>query len=222
MVPEGEVMMAESEHIRVMTVDDHEILTGGIRFLLLAFDDIELVGEAHSGKDALRLCDEVHPDVILMDMMMPDMNGVETTKAIRKQYPDVQVLVLSSFHNGDLVHGAMQAGAVGYLLKGLSMDELAEAIRAAKAGRHTLAQEAVQALVESAGSPRKPGDALSDREREVLALLVSGKSNAEIAEQLVISLPTVKSHVSHVLSKLGVANRAAAASLAIKHNLIPH
>ena len=118
MVPEGEVMMAESEHIRVMTVDDHEIVTGGIRFLLLAFDDIELVGEAHSGKDALRLCDEVHPDVILMDMMMPDMNGVETTKAIRKQYPDVQVLVLSSFHNGDLVHGAMQAGAVGYLLKG--------------------------------------------------------------------------------------------------------
>jgi NarL family two-component system response regulator LiaR len=205
-----------------MTVDDHEILTGGIRFLLLAFDDIELVGEAHSGKDALRLCAEVHPDVVLMDMMMPDMDGVETTKAIREQYPDVQVLALSSFHNGELVRGAMQAGAVGYLLKGLSMDELAEAIRAANAGRHTLAQEAVQALVESAGSPRKPGDDLSDRELEVLALLVSGKSNAEIAEQLVISLPTVKSHVSHVLSKLGVANRAAAASLAIKHNLVPH
>jgi NarL family two-component system response regulator LiaR len=215
-------MMTESELIRVMTVDDHEILTGGIRFLLLAFDDIELVGEAHSGKDALRLCAEVHPDVVLMDMMMPDMDGVETTKAIREQYPDVQVLALSSFHNGELVRGAMQAGAVGYLLKGLSMDELAEAIRAANAGRHTLAQEAVQALVESAGSPRKPGDDLSDRELEVLALLVSGKSNAEIAEQLVISMPTVKSHVSQVLSKLGVANRAAAASLAIKHNLVPY
>jgi NarL family two-component system response regulator LiaR len=155
-------------------------------------------------------------------MMMPEMDGVQTTKALREQYPDVQVLALSSFHNGELVRGAMQAGAVGYLLKGLSMNELAEAIRAAKAGRHTLAQEAVHVLVESSGSPRTPGDDLSDREREVLALLVSGKSNAAIAEQLVISLPTVKSHVSHVLSKLGVTNRAAAASLAIKHNLVPH
>lgn len=214
--------MGESDQIRVITVDDHEILTGGIRFLLRAFDDIELVGVAHSGKDALRLCAETHPDVVLMDMMMPEMDGVQTTKALREQYPDVQVLALSSFHNGELVRGAIQAGAVGYLLKGLSMDELAEAIRAAKAGRHTLAQEAVHVLVESAGRTRTPGDDLSDREREVLALLVSGKSNAEIAEQLVISLPTVKSHVSHILSKLGVANRAAAASLAIKHNLVPH
>ena len=104
--------MGESDQIRVMTVDDHEILTGGIRFLLRAFDDIELVGVAHSGKDALRLCAETHPDVVLMDMMMPEMDGVQTTKAIREQYPDVQVLALSSFHNGELVRGAMQAGAV--------------------------------------------------------------------------------------------------------------
>ena len=212
--------MGESDQIRVMTVDDHEILRGGIRFLLLAFDDIELVGEAHSGEEALRLCDEVQPDVVLMDIMMPGMDGVETTKALRKQYPNVQVLVLTSFHNGDLVHSVMQAGAVGYLLKGVSMDELAEAIRATYAGRPTLAPEAVQALVQSAGSPLKLGDDLTDRERETLALLVQGLSNAEIADHLVVSTAAAKYHVSSILSKLGAANRTEAAALALQHHLV--
>lgn len=212
--------MGESDQIRVMTVDDHEILRGGIRFLLLAFDDIELVGEAHSGEEALRLCDQVQPDVVLMDMMMPGMDGVETTEALRKRYPHVQVLALTSFHNGDLVHGAMQAGAVGYLLKGVSMDELAEAIRATHAGRPTLAPEAVQALVQSAGSPLKLGDDLSDREREVLALLVQGFSNPEIAEQLIVSTAAVKYHVSSILSKLGAANRTEAVAVALQHDLV--
>jgi len=213
--------MGESDQIRVMTVDDHEILRGGIRFLLLAFDDIELVGEAHSGEEALRLCDQVQPDVVLMDIMMPGMDGVETTKALRKQYPHVQVLVLTSFHNGDLVHSVMQAGAVGYLLKGVSMDELAEAIRATYAGRPTLAPEAVQALVQSAGSPLKLGDDLSDREREVLALLVQGLSNPEIAEHLIVSTAAVKYHVSSILSKLGAANRTEAVAVALQHHLVP-
>ena len=213
--------MGESDQIRVMTVDDHEILRGGIRFLLLAFDDIELVGEAHSGEEALRLCDQVQPDVVLMDIMMPGMDGVETTKALRKQYPHVQVLVLTSFHNGDLVHSVMQAGAVGYLLKGVSMDELAEAIRATYAGRPTLAPEAVQALVQSAGSPLKLGDDLSEREREVLALLVQGLSNPEIAEHLIVSTAAVKYHVSSILSKLGAANRTEAVAVALQHHLVP-
>ncbi len=137
--------MGESDRIRVMTVDDHEILRGGIRFLLLAFDDLELVAEAHSGEEALSLIEQVHPDVVLMDIMMPGMDGVETTKALKEQYPDVQVLALTSFHDPNQVQGVMQAGAVGYLLKGASMDELAEAIRAAHTGRPTLAPEAVQA-----------------------------------------------------------------------------
>lgn len=213
--------MGSPQSIRVITVDDHEILRGGIRFLLLAFDDIELVGEAHSGEEALELCEQVQPDVILMDMKMPGMNGVETTKAIRERYPEVQVLVLTSFHDSELVQRAIQAGAVGYLLKGVSMDELAEAVRATHAGRPTLAAEALQALVEAVEKTPKLGDDLSDREREVLALLVQGKSNPEIAKQLLISVPTAKSHVSSILSKLGVANRAEAVSLAIKHHLIP-
>jgi NarL family two-component system response regulator LiaR len=213
--------MGESDQIRVMTVDDHEILRGGIRFLLLAFDDIELVGEAHSGEEALRLCDQVQPDVVLMDMMMPGMDGVDTTKALRKRYPHLQVLALTSFHNGDLVHRVMQAGAVGYLLKGVSMDELADAIRAAHAGRPTLAPEAVQALVQSASTPLKLGDDLTDREREVLALLVQGLSNAEIADHLVVSTAAAKYHVSSILSKLRAANRTEAAALALQHHLVP-
>jgi NarL family two-component system response regulator LiaR len=204
-----------------MTVDDHEILRGGIRFLLLAFDDIELVGEAHSGEEALALYGQVQPDVVLMDMMMPGMDGVETTRALREQHPDIQVLALTSFHDPNLVQGVMQAGAVGYLLKGASMDELAEAIRAAHAGRPTLAPEAVQALVQSTSSPQRLGADLTEREQDVLALLVKGQSNAEIAENLVVSTAAVKYHVSSILSKLGAANRTEAVALALQHELVP-
>jgi NarL family two-component system response regulator LiaR len=213
--------MAGQGKIRVMTVDDHEILRGGIRFLLLAFDDIEVVGEAQSGEDALKLCGQVEPDVVLMDMMMPGMDGVETTRAFREQYPQVKVLALTSFHGGELVHGAMQAGAVGYLLKGVSMDDLAEAIRAAHADRPTLAAEAVQALVQAGQPAEKMGDDLTDRERQVLALLVEGRSNAEIAERLFVSVAAAKYHVSSILSKLGAANRTEAATLALQHKLVP-
>ncbi len=214
-------MMGQPDQIRVMTVDDHEILRGGIRFLLLAFDDIEVVGEAQSGEEALQMCSQVQPDVVLMDMMMPGMDGVETTRALRKQYPQVQVLALTSFHSGDLVQGVMQAGAVGYLLKGASMDELAGAIRAAHAGRPTLAPEAVQALVRAGQPSFKMGDDLTDREREVLALLVQGQSNAQIAERLVVSVAAAKYHVGSILSKLGASNRTEAAALALQHNLVP-
>lgn len=138
--------MNKSRPIRVMTVDDHDILRGGIRFSLLAFDDLELVAEARSGQEALRLCDELQPDVVIMDMLMPELNGVDATHAIHSQHPQVRVLVLSSFHDTDLVQRAVQAGAIGYLVKGVSADELAEAIRDAYAGRTALGPEAAQAL----------------------------------------------------------------------------
>ncbi len=213
--------MSESNRIRVMTVDDHEILRSGIKFSLLAFEDLELVGEAHSGEEALRLCDEFQPDVVLMDMLMPEMNGVETTQAIRSQFPQVQVVVLTSFYDKDLVQRAMQAGAVGYLVKGVSADELAQAIRAAHAGRSILAPEAIEALVQAADSAPKPGKDLSVRELEVLALMAEGLSNAEIAQRLTISVSTVKYHVRGILSKLGAASRAEAVALALQHDLIP-
>jgi len=213
--------MGEPDPIRVMTVDDHEILRGGVRFLLLAFDDIELVGEAHSGEEALRLCDQVQPDVILMDMMMSGMDGVQTTKAIRKRHPQVQVIALTSFHDSDLVQRAIKAGAIGYLLKGVAMDDLAQAIRAAREGRPTLAPEAVQALIEPPETLPEAGTDLSERERQVLTLLAAGLSNAEIADQLTVSVAAVKYHVSSILSKLGAANRTEAVTLAWQYDLLP-
>lgn len=213
--------MSESRCIRVMTVDDHEILHGGIEFFLLACDDLELVAKARSGEEALRLCDEVRPDVVLMDMRMPGMDGIEATRAMRNRHPDVQVVALSSFHDPDLVQRAMQAGAIGYLVKGISAAELAAAIRSAHAGRPALTMEAVEALVQATKGPPKPDVDLSERERQILTLVAGGLSNAEIGQQLGVSVSTVKYHVRGILSKLGAACRAEAVALALEQDLIP-
>jgi NarL family two-component system response regulator LiaR len=204
-----------------MTVDDHEMLRSGVRFSLLTFDEFELVGEARNGEEALRLCGEVQPDVVLMDMRMPELDGVDTTRAIRGLYPHIQVLVLSSFHDAELVRRAIKAGAIGYLVKGVSADELAAAIRSAHAGRPALSPEAVRALAEGADPPPQPAFDLSEREREVLALVAEGLSNAQIAQRLAISIATVKYHLRGIFSKLGAANRAEAAAVALRHDLIP-
>jgi NarL family two-component system response regulator LiaR len=213
--------MNESRPIRVMIVDDHTVVRGGLRFFLLAFDDIELVAEASSGEEALRLCPEAQPDVVLMDMVMPGMDGAQATRILRERHPQVQVIALTSFESGELVQQALQAGAIGYLLKDVPIDELAQAIRAAHAGRSTLAPAAAQALVEAVTQQPELGYDLTPRQKEVLALIVKGLSNDEIAGRLVISLATVRYHVSSILSKLGAANRAEAAALAVKHHLIP-
>jgi NarL family two-component system response regulator LiaR len=213
--------MTEANCIAVMIVDDHTVVRHGVRFSLLAFDDIELVGEAASGEEALRLCGEVQPDVILMDMLMPGMDGAATTRAILERYPSIRVIALTSFQEGSLVEEALQAGAMSYMLKDVAIDELADAIRSACAGQSTLAPAAAQALAQAAVRPPEQDFDLTQRQLEVLALIVEGLGNAEIAERLTISLPTARFHVSTILSKLGAINRTEAAAMAMKYRLIP-
>jgi NarL family two-component system response regulator LiaR len=167
------------------------------------------------------MCNRLRPDVVLMDLKMPGMDGAAATRQIREHWPEIQVVALTSFKEEELVERALEAGAIGYLLKNVSADELAEAIRAARVGRPTLAPEAAQALIQSARKPPAPGHDLTERELEVLALMVEGMSNPEIAERLFVSRSTIKFHVSNVLSKLGVASRTEAVSLALKCDLIP-
>ncbi len=212
--------MSEQPPIRVLVVDDHAVVRGGLGAFLLAFDDLEQVGEAASGRDALRVCADARPDVVLMDMMMPEMDGADTTRLLREQFPDVQVIALTSFKEDALIRRALQAGAVGYVLKNISADELAAAIRAARAGLPTLAPEAAQVLIRAATQPRGPGDDLTPREREVLRLMAQGKNNPEIADRLVVSRSTVKFHISSILAKLGAASRTEAVAFALQNGLV--
>jgi NarL family two-component system response regulator LiaR len=213
-------MTISSQPIRVMLVDDHAMVRRGLATFLKAFDDLQLAGEAESGAAAIKLCGEILPDVILMDMVMPDMDGAAATRIIRQKYPQVQVIALTSFKEGELIKTALEAGAIAYLLKDVSADDLVQAIRAAHSGRATLSPEAAQALVETANQPPTPGLDLTEREREVLALMVEGLNNTQIAGRLTVSPSTIKSHVSRVLSKLGVASRTEAVTLALRNHIV--
>jgi NarL family two-component system response regulator LiaR len=212
--------MEQTAPIRVMIVDDQPVVRSGLVTFLMVFDDLQLVGEAANGAEAVKLCEEQNPDVILMDMVMPGANGAEVTQAIKQRHPHPQIIGLTSFKDEALVQQAMQAGAISYLLKNVTADELASAIRAAHAGRSTLAPEATAALVQAASHPPTPGFDLTTREKEVLALMAEGLSNPDIAQRLVVSRSTVKFHVSSILSKLGATSRAEAAALAVQHHLV--
>jgi len=207
------------EPIRVMVVDDHAMVRRGLATFLKAFDDLQLAGEADNGADAVKQCGEFLPDVVLMDMIMPDMDGATATRIIRERFPQVQIIALTSFKEGELIKNALAAGAIGYLLKDVSADNLVRAIRAAHAGRATLSPEAAQALVESSNLPPAPGLDLTEREREVLTLMIEGLNNTQIAGRLTVSPSTIKSHVSHVLAKLGVTSRTEAVTLALRNRI---
>jgi two-component system, NarL family, response regulator LiaR len=211
--------MNEQSPIRILLVDDHDMVRRGLAVFLLAHDDFQLVGEAVNGLEAVEKCAELRPDVILMDLMMPVMDGVTAIRAIRKNYPETQVIALTSFSEEKLVEISIQAGAIGYLFKNATVDELAAAIRAASVGLPTLAPEATRVLMRRTTQPSSPGQDLTERERDVLRLLMAGLSNPEIAQTMSLGRSTVKTHVSHILEKLGVHSRVEAVTLAIQHKL---
>ena len=214
--------MESNETIRVMLVDDHDMVRRGLAAFLNVKADLELVGEARDGVEALSLIEDCLPDVILMDLLMPKMDGVTTTRKILQKHPSIQIIALTSFQDQELIRDALQAGAIGYLLKNVSIDDLAAAIRAAYAGQSTLAPEAVQALLQVglAREETRIDYGLTAREMEVLELMVAGLNNREIAEKLFVSRATAKAHVSHILGKMDVSNRAEAITLAFRNKLV--
>lgn len=216
----SETAPTSARTIRVMIVDDHLMVRDGLQVFLSVYDDLEVVAEAEDGEEAIELCAQVQPDVILMDVMMPNVDGPTATARILEAFPQVQVIALTSFVEEDLVRQAIQAGATGYLLKDVKPEKLAEAIRAAHRGHPTIASAAAQLLAQAARQPPSLGSDLTPREREVLGLLVTGMTNKEIAEALTLSLGTVRLHVSNILSKLGVSNRTEAVALALQNGLV--
>ena len=207
--------------IKVVIVDDHELVRGGLETILGLFTDIELVGQADSGAAAVAVCDRVQPDVVLMDLVLPGgMDGAEATQQLLRTCPGAKVLALTSFSDPELIQRVLRAGALGCLLKNVSGQELAAAIRRAHQGTSTLAPEAADALVHAMASPAETHAALTRREREVLELMVEGLTNTEIADRLVVSLSTVKTHVSSIIAKLGASTRTEAAAIAVREHLV--
>jgi len=212
--------MTESQAIRVLIVDDHPMVRGGLWDFILAYDWMEPVGEAQNGIEAVEFCATHDVDVVLMDMVMPLMDGSEATRRILALGKPVKVIVLTSFHEQDLVQQALSAGATSYLLKNVTAEELAKAIQAAHGGFSMLAPEATQALIHVDHHRPSIGFDLTEKEREVLALLVKGLSNLQISNQLSVSVATVKYHLTNIFSKLGANNRVEAVTIALEHNLV--
>jgi NarL family two-component system response regulator LiaR len=199
--------MGTQTPIRIVIVDDHAMLRKGLAVFLNSYADLRLVGEAANGKEGLALCADKQPDIVLMDLMMPIMDGITATRHIRHEFPDIQVIALTSFGEERLIKDVLEAGAISYLFKKTSADDLAKAIRAAGDGISTYAPEVTDILIQSLNKPKSPFEALTPREREVMALMVKGMGNNEIADILTIELSTAKSHVGSILDKLGVSSR---------------
>ena len=206
--------------IRILIADDHHVVRQGLRMFLGSDPELEIIGEAQDGAEALKLAQELHPDVVLMDILMPVMDGIQATAAIRQSLPDTEVIALTSVLGDNSVIDAVRAGAIGYLLKDTDANELRRAIKAAAAGKVQLSPEVAARLMREVRTPTETRESLTDREIEVLKLLGQGKSNRDISQALFIGEQTVKTHVSHILDKLGVPSRTQAALYAIRSGLV--
>jgi len=211
--------MTDQKIIKVLIVDDHDMVRRGLSTYFNTYPEIMLVGEAADGAEAVERCQQLQPDVVLMDLVMPGMGGVEAIRHIRESNPEIQVIALTSFQDKSMVQEAIRAGAISYLLKNVKGDNLVAAIRSAHAGRGTLSPEVTRSLI-TADHENQVGDDLTSRELEVLGLMVEGLTNPEIANRLTISRATASSHVSHILQKLGVSNRSEAIVLAVRSKLV--
>lgn len=205
--------------IRILLVDDHSVVRQGLRMFLALDSELEVAGEAADGAEAVRLARELRPDVVLMDLLMPVMDGITAIGILRRELPDTEVVALTSVLEDEKVVGAVRAGAIGYLLKDTQAEELCRAIKAAAAGQVQLSPQAAARLMREVKAPESP-EALTERETEVLRLLAHGESNKEIAQALTIGEKTVKTHVSNILAKLGVPSRTQAALYAVRIGLV--
>jgi two-component system, NarL family, response regulator LiaR len=212
-------MTDDVQRIRVLLVDDHAVVRMGLRAFFDLQPDIEVVGEASDGSEGVAMTRRLTPDVVLMDLLMPVMDGIEATGAVRKELPEVEVIALTSVLEDTSVTGAVRAGAIGYLLKDTDVEELHRAVRGAAEGRVQLAPEAAARLMREVRAPESP-DSLTARETEILMLIARGKANKQIASELYLSEKTVKAHVSSILMKLGVQSRTQAALHAVKTGLV--
>ena len=213
-------MTKESKNIRILIADDHSITRSGIKTFISVYDDLTLVGEAANGAEAITMCDEVSPDVILMDINMPVIDGIEATVKIREKYPNIKIIALTSYVDKKLVKDILKAGAISYIIKNISPDELVKTIRDAYLGKTTFSSEASKVVVEELTNPSQERFNLTGKEHEVLKLLSKGSSNKDIAKELFISSHTVKFHISNILNKLGAVSRTEAVFVATKNNLV--
>ena len=215
--------MSAPAKIRIMLVDDHSVVRSGLKAFLHVQKDFDLVAEATDGVEAVRLCERLQPDVILMDLLMPNMDGATATRIICEKYPNIHVLVLTSFKADNLIRDALKAGALGYLQKNVSATELSNTIRMVHQGQPMLSSEATRFLIQASARSDTMvlGNDLTERERNILGLIAKGQDNQQIAETSFLSQSTVKFHVSNILSKLQVSSRTEAAVFALQNNLVP-
>ncbi len=211
--------MVTENQIKIVIVDDHAMLRKGLAAFLSSYADLKLVGEAANGKEALTVCAEKQPEVVLMDLMMPIMDGTAATRHIRQEFPAMQVIALTSFGEETLIKDVLKSGAIGYLFKKVAADDLANAIRAAKNGISTFASEVTEILIRSVHEKHGLFEEFTPREREVMSFMVKGMGNTEISDTLVISPATTKNHVSSILAKLGVTNRTEAIVKVMQENI---